>query len=250
MEIWIFYGCCGCYGRLFRLVDDCGGKLIETDWNKKFVHWMTNLQKNKNMKSVISSFTSCLNGLAPLARTVADFANPNQKHIQLFPSFLAKSKTNSSGVITPYASILFCGLFIFGLGLLPFDFLVQYYLIIRVVNVWLEYGALIKLKWSHKYTQRPFAIPGGMMVAILISIPTLAISLFTVYYSSYQSWIYGGGSLTLILIAYFVRYLYLRYRHKLHKSKGFSVQWRDRSHIILLQNLLKCVDIFLLIRWL
>jgi len=160
--------------------------------------------------AVISSFASCLNGLAPLSRTVADFAEPLHPHIYLFPSFLSISWKNAAEIVTPWVSIVCCGVIIGCFGLLPFNFLVQYYTIIRVVNVLLEYAALVRLKWSEPNAKRPFKIPGGIVFAILISIPTCVISVFTVIEASPDSWIYSGVSLGTILLFYLIRIGYRR----------------------------------------
>jgi hypothetical protein len=46
----------------------------------------------------------------------------------------------------------------------------------RVVNLLLEYAALIRLKYTEPDTPRPFVVPGGLWGAWLIVLPTAALS--------------------------------------------------------------------------
>ncbi len=54
--------------------------------------------------------------------------------------------------------------------------LVQVTMFVRVVNLLLEYAALIRLKYSEPHTYRPFEVPGGKIGAWLIALPTLILS--------------------------------------------------------------------------
>jgi hypothetical protein len=52
----------------------------------------------------------------------------------------------------------------------------QVTMFMRVVNLLLEYFALIRLKYTEPDTPRPFVVPGGKLGAYLIVLPTIALS--------------------------------------------------------------------------
>jgi amino acid transporter len=60
----------------------------------------------------------------------------------------------------------------------------------RVVNLLLEYFALIRLRYSEPDTPRPFVVPGGLWGAWLIVVPTAVFS----------------GTITLIYFYLFIYY--------------------------------------------
>lgn len=54
--------------------------------------------------------------------------------------------------------------------------LMQVTMFMRVVNLLLEYFALIRLKYTEPDTPRPFVVPGGKIGAYLIVVPTMVLS--------------------------------------------------------------------------
>jgi len=86
------------------------------------------------------------------------------------------------------------------------------------VNLFCEYSALIKLKYTEPDTPRPFQVPGGRIGAICLGIPTLALSVFTIINSPYQAWIFGFGTNILIVGAYGIKLLIEK--HLMRKKLG------------------------------
>jgi amino acid transporter len=84
------------------------------------------------------------------------------------PSFFSIS--NQQGI--PYVAIISVAIVSFGKHLiacpnhvvltsLEYNFLIQIYLVLRLVIVFSEYGSLIYLKWKEPDTPRPYSVPGG-----------------------------------------------------------------------------------------
>lgn len=81
-----------------------------------------------------------------------------------FPLFLAYSKTNCNSEEIPVAGILFTGVVTLLLSLLNQNYLVEVFLILRVVNLLLEYGSFIYLKHSQPNRERPIEVPFGTSI--------------------------------------------------------------------------------------
>jgi hypothetical protein len=66
------------------------------------------------------------------------------------------------------------------------NYLMELYLIIRVVNLLTEYAAFIWLKHKEPDRPRPFEAPFGIVGAVLMVIPTLIISTIAIVYAGTQ----------------------------------------------------------------
>jgi hypothetical protein len=80
----------------------------------------------------------------------------------------------------------------------------------RVVNLLLEYFALIRLKYTEPDTPRPFVVPGGKLGAYLIVLPTIVLSgTSSIPHNCYNScYLYF---LTYLKEVYILRYFYRSY---------------------------------------
>lgn len=85
---------------------------------------------------------------------------------------------------------------------LQYNFLIQIYLVLRLVIVFSEYAALIYLKYKEPETPRPYEVPGGKIGAISLLIPTTIISFTALATADHSALIwgksYGGRKLTCV----------------------------------------------------
>ncbi len=87
----------------------------------------------------------------------------------------------------------------------------QVTMFMRVVNLLLEYFALIRLKYTEPDTPRPFVVPGGKLGAYLIVLPTIALSgtsyippvtILVIYIDIYK---------LIYVFSYLYCYMYIKY---------------------------------------
>jgi len=124
---------------------------------------------------------------------------------QKLPGFLAWSWQRKTGTIRPIAAIIFTSIMCGALTALPFNFLVQIFLIVRVFNLVCEYAALIRLRYTRPNDVRTFAVPGGLVGAWLLGIPTVALAVFAIVEADWQVWTAGAISHGAIIILYLVK---------------------------------------------
>ena len=159
--------------------------------------------------SAVSNFGQFNAGFAPLARGIWAMAKA-EGTAQKLPKILAWSWRRHTGTIRPIAAIVFTGVITLAVTALPFNILVQIFLMIRIVNLVCEYAALIKLRYSHADVPRSFVVPGGMVVAWVLGLPTLALAVFSLINSDWQVWAAGAVVNAITLIAYGLKKLYER----------------------------------------
>jgi len=119
--------------------------------------------------------------------------------------------SSHTGTIRPVAAIIFTGVMSAVFCAIPFNLLVQMFLTVRIVNLFCEYSALIRLRYTEPDTPRPFLVPGGMIGAYVIGIPTFVLSIFTLIYTDKIAWIFGASTNLVIVISFGIRHLILRY---------------------------------------
>jgi amino acid transporter len=66
----------------------------------------------------------------------------------------------------------------------------------------MEFGAFIYLKHSERDLHRPVQVPGGILGAIMITIPMLGFVVFTLSVAKWQTWIIGSSILLFSLALY------------------------------------------------
>jgi len=170
--------------------------------------------------SALSNFGQYNAAMAPLARVVWAMAKDHHG-LQKLPTFLSWSWRRHTGTVRPVAAIIFTGIMTGVFVAIPFDLLVQMFLILRIVNLFCEYTALIKLRYSEPETPRPFVVPGGLVGAYLLGVPTLILSVVSLVYAPRVVWIFGLSVNSAILVAYFITIfvIYQRKKRMHHKEE-------------------------------
>jgi amino acid transporter len=156
--------------------------------------------------SALSNFGQYNAAMGPLARVIWAMAR-GEGSAQKLPKFLGWSWQRHTGTIRPIAAIIATGILSAALAAIPFNLLVQMFLIVRIVNLSCEYAALIRLKYSEPDTPRPFVVPGGKVGAWLLGGPTLILAAVTLAYTSWEVWVFGLATNAVIIISYFVKVL-------------------------------------------
>jgi len=151
--------------------------------------------------SALSNFGQFSSGAAPTARCVWAMAKGIEGP-QSLPGFLGWQLSETR----PVAAILAVGVSALLFSALPFDFLVQVYLILRLVNLLAEFAAVIYLRHTEPQTPRPYSMPGGYIGVWLQTLPTIIISVVALFTADPEA-IYVGGAFTaaIVLSYYFVK---------------------------------------------
>lgn len=84
----------------------------------------------------------------------------------------------------------------------PFTFLVQMSVYMRLVMVLLEYAALIWLRYREPDLPRPWRVPFGYVGVVSLMLPTVGITIFTVYSGDYFVELCTLALFVLYLVAY------------------------------------------------
>jgi len=167
--------------------------------------------------SVISNFAQCSSGLAPVAWTVWAMARGEETNVQYLPAVLGLEwQRSEGGPILPVAAIFFTGISMLAISAIPYELILQFYLLLRIVNLLFEYGALIWLKFKEPDTPRPWKVPGGILGAVLLVTPTVGISGLSLAVAAPEALYIGGGCLSVIVIISCIRsgILYLLQKRK------------------------------------
>uniref|UniRef100_A0A6B2L457 Amino acid permease/ SLC12A domain-containing protein n=1 Tax=Arcella intermedia TaxID=1963864 RepID=A0A6B2L457_9EUKA len=152
------------------------------------------------LSSTVSNFAQCASGLAPVAWNVWAMARGEETGVAYLPLFLSwEWQRRPGGTIRPIAGILFTGIAILLISAIDHKILLQVFLLLRICNLLMEYAALIYLKISEPDTPRPFKVPGGVPGAVLLVIPTIAISILSIYYADIAAIRMGGIILGVII---------------------------------------------------
>lgn len=178
--------------------------------------------------SVISNFGTYNVAMASVARVIWA-CGKGPKVTKLMPGFVAWSYKSRSGTVRPVAAILLVGGITFALSLLSYNILVQLTMTVRIVNLLLEYAALIYLKWSEPDTPRPFQVPGGKIGAILLTIPTVILCGILLAGADWELWVTLVGINVVVVVLYLFRSLglWIYYKYFDPKKKAIAL----RSHI-------------------
>jgi len=153
------------------------------------------------ISSALSNFAQCSSGLAPVAWTVWAMARGEETDVEYLPAFLGLEwQRSEDGPILPVAAIFFTGIAILAISAIPYELILQTYLLLRIVNLLFEYGALIWLKLKEPDTPRPYKVPGGIFGAVLLVLPTIAISGLSLAVAAPEARYIGGGCLGVIVV--------------------------------------------------
>ncbi|KAL6078954.1 Amino acid permease [Balamuthia mandrillaris] len=176
--------------------------------------------------SAVSNF-GAVSGVATSARIIWAMGRKDSIGHRKLPSIVSWSWQRHTGTVRPIAGILVVGLVVPALAAFPFDFLVQILLVLRIVNLLLEYGALIRLRYTEPDAEREFKLPGGKLAVWLLPVPTLLICMTMIALGSWTVALAGLGFNLIVIMLYFLvrlrRHL-LRYWRVRNKAKRSELQ--------------------------
>lgn len=168
-------------------------------------HWLGIMMVIAACLSVFGQYSS---GVAAVSRFV--WAMSLKGDTQVLPSFFSFSHINEQKVIRPIAAIIATSAGCLAFAALPFDIIIQIYLLQRAINLTLMYAAYIRLKYPPFDTlERPFVAPGGKIMAWLWGIPTVILSIATLSFTREALvWIIGVAIQLLLVIFWIIIRVY------------------------------------------
>jgi len=104
------------------------------------------------------------------------------------------------GTIRPVAAILFTGVAILIISAIDYETLLQFYLILRLVNLILEYSSLVWLRFKEPDTPRPFKVPFGYFGPIMLMLPTVGVAIFSMVMAERTALIYGASTVGVVVL--------------------------------------------------
>eukprot|EP01126_Amoeba_proteus_P043876 TRINITY_DN4840_c0_g1_i14.p1 TRINITY_DN4840_c0_g1~~TRINITY_DN4840_c0_g1_i14.p1 ORF type:complete len:356 (-),score=43.36 TRINITY_DN4840_c0_g1_i14:90-1157(-) len=164
--------------------------------------------------SVLSNFGQANANVAATSRQIWAMAMGKEGGLaehRYLPYILSISSVETN---IPYLAILLVTIIVFGLTALGKNTLVQLYFLLRLVTLYLEYAALIYLKWKEPDTPRPFAVPGGKVGSILLFIPSIIIGLTALATAEKRVLILGGAAAAVVFCTYPIKLFWIRFTHK------------------------------------
>jgi len=156
------------------------------------------------LSSEICVFAQCSSCLAPVSWTVWAMAK-GEGDSQYLPSIFGWEFKSRTGSVLPVAAILSTGISILLISAIPYQIIIQVYLLLRIVNLLFEFASLIWLKIKEPDTPRPYSVPGGLFGSIVITIPTVIIAGLSIVVAADEALEIGGGCLGMIIIVALIR---------------------------------------------
>lgn len=151
----------------------------------------------------VAQYSGAIFPLARLLQSAAITADPLR---QLLPRSVGYSYRVESGtVVIPFGGTLLGSVVCFGLAFISYDVLVESYLLLRICNMILQWAALIVLRIREPHAERPFVIPGGYAMLVLMLVPFAAVTVMMLVTASSLSLAIGLGAQPVIVAGYFVR---------------------------------------------
>jgi amino acid transporter len=170
--------------------------------------------------SAISNFCQLASQMASLSWTMWAMGKGRKDAISLhryLPYFVSWGWKSKSGTLRPIMAIVLNSVLSVVVSILPFGYVVQVYLIVRVVNLLAEYGALVKLKFQQPDRPRPFEVPGGKIGTILLTLPTIIIAVGSIVAGGDWAPVWtGGATVGGIALLYLVKKLWVIVTHKIY----------------------------------
>jgi len=153
------------------------------------------------ISSALSNFAQASSGVAPVAWTVWAMARGEETNVEYLPAFLGiEWQRTEDGPILPVTAIFFVGASMLVISAIPYTLILQTYLLLKIVVLLFEYGALIWLKIKEPDTPRPYKVPGGIFGAILLVLPTLCISGLSLAVAEPEARYIGAGCFGAIVV--------------------------------------------------
>eukprot|EP01089_Gocevia_fonbrunei_P002095 TRINITY_DN12083_c0_g1_i1.p1 TRINITY_DN12083_c0_g1~~TRINITY_DN12083_c0_g1_i1.p1 ORF type:complete len:553 (+),score=88.05 TRINITY_DN12083_c0_g1_i1:155-1813(+) len=217
------------------------GYLIIPHWNEWETGYFTKvagkigiwLKIGMIIGSALSNF-GMVTGFANVCRVLWAMARGKHQSKKL-PTFIYSWswQRREGGTVRPVTAIIVTGVVTLALSAFPYKFLVQLMMMLRIVNLLLEYGALIRLRYSHPDVSRPFTVPGGLIGAWLLPVTTVGICTVMCVFGSWRAVVTGVAYNVAAIILYFLFRLGRKFRHKIasnqKKGKGGQVITKQRS---------------------
>lgn len=143
---------------------------------------------------------------AQLGNGVAMMAASSRVTWQMSKSSMLPSQLGCMWAATsaPAAAVIMHGITTAGLMLLPFRTLVTVDTIFNNVSLLLEGAAFLVLRYTEPDTMRPYEVPGGLVVAWIITISKTCVILFAIGTAGWVKWVACLGANLLFILAYFV----------------------------------------------
>ena len=164
------------------------------------------------------------NVLALVARTMWAMAKPKHQAKKL-PTFIYSMSLQSSpgSPVRPIAAIIVSAVGSLIVAAFPFTIILELILVLRIVNLLLEYAALIKLKYTNT-NPRIFEVPGGKLGAWLLPVTTVIVCIAELALGNYLVILAGVVFNLVVAMLFFVFRLGRMARHKVQsnnrKKKG------------------------------
>eukprot|EP01087_Luapelamoeba_hula_P021477 TRINITY_DN7520_c0_g1_i1.p1 TRINITY_DN7520_c0_g1~~TRINITY_DN7520_c0_g1_i1.p1 ORF type:complete len:588 (+),score=89.19 TRINITY_DN7520_c0_g1_i1:38-1801(+) len=182
--------------------------------------------------SVMANFGTYAVGIASLSRCMWACGRGPQE-VKLLPGFVSWDRRSKNGARSPVAAIIIIGVCTFALSLGTFNLLVQATMVIRLVNLGFEYGALVKLRFSAPDMPRPFRLPGGKLGTIALCLPSLALAGLLLAGCDWQVYVIAGGVNAAVLLLYLLRTVLLHVfygEHRQIKHTGYTINYTTAEH--------------------
>eukprot|EP01126_Amoeba_proteus_P003814 TRINITY_DN11280_c0_g1_i2.p1 TRINITY_DN11280_c0_g1~~TRINITY_DN11280_c0_g1_i2.p1 ORF type:complete len:290 (-),score=24.01 TRINITY_DN11280_c0_g1_i2:116-985(-) len=189
-----------------------------SEWNSNsFTHIAFLLTQSLGLSMVVAAVLNnvgCINAnLTTISRQVWAMAKGKEDGVALhryLPHFCSLSDRHQ----TPYVSVISCSILTFCFSILSYPELVQLYLLVRLFTLFSEYGAFIYFKWKYPTLERPFSVPGGILGAVIITLPTFGFGMFTLVSSQTSVLKMGFILMSGIFFLYPVRLMWKYLTHK------------------------------------
>jgi len=179
------------------------------------------------VSSAISNFGQLSTSIASQSRQIWFMAGRSQDYgdgESYLPHFLSWSwKRNKTDIGSPVAAIIATAIVLLTISSLHFDYLVQVNLVTQLVNLLLEYSALIRLKYSEPETPRPYVVPFGKVGAWLCGLPTLCISIFALVSADLEVILTGMAAVCVSVVFYVVYWVWVKLKRKLKSQSQHRV---------------------------
>jgi amino acid transporter len=163
--------------------------------------------------SAISTFGLAIALTASVSRSCWAMAKEEGKS-QKLPSIVGWSFRMIGGEEVPLASLITVGLISAALTGIPFGQLIEVTTILRIVNVLLQYAALIRLRFREPDTPRPFMVPGGKLGTILLALPSVALAGFLLATAGWKMLVIGASGNAIFVGGYLLHSMVWKWRTK------------------------------------
>ncbi len=130
---------------------------------------------------------------------------------------------------TPVVAIIFFSLTTAGLVLLDFSVLVEIESLLYCTHALLLCSSVIRLRFIEPKLERPFALPGGKVGVILITLPPILVLLGVIATLFYNGWLFPLISLGVLFAGALVYITKEMIQQKFYKTYGEDTQEEEEE---------------------